>query len=206
MVDLIWHGAGIQPSPLQEIASTDPPDGLELIARALVRGQGKTEGYHERRVLVSKRVRRGFSSLATDSAADIATERVKLAGEMQGVLKSALLSLFQNGPDKIAYGHKDSDRKAAGFLSRFDGEVDATFFPDLWREVEQDGPEVQRRERVVWVKTLRALASAILHDAEEAAARSSSRRWRASVRATDRLRGAARHNQHLGPYLEEAQS
>jgi CRISPR system Cascade subunit CasA len=206
MVDLIWHGAGIQPSPLQEIASTDPPDGLELIARALVRGQGKTEGYHERRVLVSKRVRRGLSSLATDSAAEMATQRVKLAGEMQGVLKSALLSLFQNGPDKIKYDDKESDRKAATFLARFDSEVDVTFFPDLWREFEQDGPEAQRRERALWVNTLLAEASAILRGAETAAARSSSRRWRASVRATDRLYGAARSNQHLRPYLEEARS
>ena len=45
MVDLMFRGGGIEPSKLQEIDPTDPPEGLQLVARALVRGQGKTEGY-----------------------------------------------------------------------------------------------------------------------------------------------------------------
>lgn len=203
MVDLIWRGAGIQPSPLQEIAPTDPPEGLELVARALVRGQGKTEGYHERRVLMSRRVRRGFASLPTDSAAEAAAQRVKLAGEMQGILKTALFSLFQGGPENIKYNDKESDRKAAAFLARFDDTVDAAFFPDLWREIEVDASEAQRRERADWVQSLLKRAGTVLRDAENSAARSSRRRWRANVRATDRLHGAARHNQHLKPYLDE---
>ena len=119
------------------------------------------------------------------------------------VLKPALLALFQNGPDKIDYGDKDADRKAERFVKHFDRVVDATFFDDLWREVDQEGRHAQNRERIAWVRGLLRSADIVLHDAESSASRSSHRRFRASVRAADRLRGAAYHNQQLQPYLEE---
>lgn len=205
MVDFMFRGNGVQPSPLQEPDPTDAPDGLQLIARALVRGQGKTEGYHERRVGVSERVRRGFSEHAADLAADAACERVRLAGEMQDrVLNTALLALFQNGPERVDFHNKDSNRKAAVFLRRFDALVDATFFDDLWREIDEGNYDAQRHERALWVRLLLRRAEELLRDAESSGPRASRRRFRASVRALDRLHGAAYHNEHLTPLLQEA--
>jgi CRISPR system Cascade subunit CasA len=205
MVDLMFRGAGILPSPLQEPDLRDEAHGLQLVARALVRGQGKTEGYHERRVGLSRRVRRGPIERATDPAADAARERVRLAGEMQEhALKPALLTLFQNGPDKIDFRDKDSNRKAEVFLRRFDAIVDLTFFDDLWLETDQDEKDARDRERADWVRGLLVHAKSLLHDAQFSAARASRRRFRASVRATDKLGAAARFNEHLKPYLSEA--
>jgi CRISPR system Cascade subunit CasA len=145
-----------------------------------------------------------FVEQATDPATAAATERTKLAGEMQDrVLKPALLALFQNGPDQLDFRDKDSNRKADLFLKRFDVVVDVTFFDDLWREIDHDGHEAQKRERAVWVHDLLHRAEGLLHDAESAAARASRRRFRAIVRARDRLRAAAFHNEQLKPYLEE---
>jgi CRISPR system Cascade subunit CasA len=60
MVDFMFSDGGVQPSALQQPDATDEAGGLQLVARALVRGQGKTEGYHERRVPLSRRgARRG---------------------------------------------------------------------------------------------------------------------------------------------------
>jgi CRISPR system Cascade subunit CasA len=85
MVDFMFSDGGVQPSPLQQPDASDEPEGLQLVARALTRGQGKTEGYHERRVPLSRRaVRRGPGQGApTDPAAEAARERVRLAGEVQ---------------------------------------------------------------------------------------------------------------------------
>jgi CRISPR system Cascade subunit CasA len=205
MVDLMFQGNGVLPSPLQMPDPTDAPDGLQLVARALVRGQGKTEGYHERRVSLSRRIRRGPIERATDPAADAAHDRVKLAGEMQvHALKPALLSLFQNGPGKIDFRDKDSNRKAEVFLKRFDGVVDLTFFEDLWRETDHDQFDARGQERNEWVRSLLRHAENLLYEAEHAAARASRRRFRASVRANDKLRAAARFNEWLSPHLEEA--
>jgi hypothetical protein len=199
-------GSGVQPSPLQQPHATDEPEGLQLVARALVRGEGKTEGYHERHVPLSRRVaRRGpGQGAATDPAAEAARERVRLAGEIQDrVLKPALLSLFQNGPGQIDFRDKDSNRKAEPFLRWFDTLVDPTFFEDLWLETDQDGPEARQRERCAWVARLLGHAAELLHRAEAAAARSSRRRFRASVRATDRLHAGAHFSALIKPYLPE---
>jgi CRISPR system Cascade subunit CasA len=204
MVDFMFGTGGITLSVLQTPVASDDFEGLQLVARALVRGQGKTEGYHERRVPISRRVRRLFAERATDEAADTATRRIRLAGEMQEhVLKPALLTLFQNGPEKIDFRDKDTERKAEIFLKRFDSVVDISFFEDLWREIEHEDPAARDRERAAWVKSLLTRAAAQLRDAEGAASRASHRGFRARVRAADRLWGAARHNDHLKPYFEE---
>jgi CRISPR system Cascade subunit CasA len=202
MVDLMFRGAGILPSPLQEPAPTDATEGLQLVARALARGQGKTEGYHERRIGLSRRIRRGPIERATDPAADAARDRVRLAGEMQDrVLKPALLSLFQNGPDKIDFRDKDSNRKAEVFLRRFDTLVDQTFFDDLWRETDADNLDASKHERAEWVRGLLRHAEDLLSEAERSAARASRRRYRSTVRAADKLSSGAHFNEHLKPYL-----
>ena len=50
---------------------------------------------------------------------------------------------------------------------------------------------------------LQVLAERLLEQAENEAARSSRRRFRAVVRARDRLSSAARFNDKIGPYLSE---
>eukprot|EP01035_Chromulina_nebulosa_P035643 gene35643-47929_t len=69
-------------SPLQRIAGNDPSEGITYLARVLVRGQGKTEGYFERRVPVSKVLSRMLRQHATDKVAHMAHQRVEVAGEM----------------------------------------------------------------------------------------------------------------------------
>lgn len=201
MVEFMFN---VTEAPLQQAAADDATEGLHILARALVRGQGKTEGYHERRVPLSRRIKSGLRERATDPTAQAAHDRVELAGLMQNqVLKRALLSLFQNGPDKIKADDKESQRKAESFLKRFDTEVDRDFFPDLWTEMDEDDPDRRDRLRGVWVRKLKELAERLLAEAENEASRSSRRRFRAVVRARDRLSSAARFNDKINPYLSE---
>lgn len=203
MVDLLFV-ENVRRADLQIPAVTDAAEGLEIVARALVRGQGKTEGFHERHVPISRRMRQGRREGASDPVAQAATDRVRIAGEMQGkALKPALLALFQNGPAEIDFRDKDANRKADVFLRRFDAAVDATFFDDLRREVEQPDIDAERQERIAWIRQLRTHAARLLREAESAAPHASRRRWRAGVRAADLLHGAARR---LFPELTETQA
>jgi len=200
MVEFMF--GGVRPAPLQVASDDDAASGLHLLARALVRGQGKTEGYHERRVPLSRKVRRGLREMASDPAAQAAKERVEIAGIMQEqVLKAAVLALFQNGPTKVDFRDKDSLRKAEPFLKRFDALVDLGFFDALWSEMDEDAVDARRQRRCDWVAGLFREARLLLDLAEHAAARSSHRGIRAAVRAEDRLRQAARFNDKIQPYL-----
>jgi CRISPR system Cascade subunit CasA len=171
-----------------------------LLARALTRGQGKTEGYHERRVPLSARTKHGPVERATDATFLAAERRVRLAGEIGKVLRSALLSLFQGGPQDIDHRDKDGARKAQPFLDRLDTTIDRTFFEDLCREIEAGDAVAERRR---WVRDdLLGRAETMLRAADAAAPKATRRRLRARVGAEGVLHGYARRNEHLAPYLE----
>jgi CRISPR system Cascade subunit CasA len=201
MVQLMWSDDVVRP-PLLEPVKTDAQAGLTFLARALVRGQGKTEGYHERRVPLSRLAK----WTATDPSAERANERVRLAGQVGRVLRSALLALFQGGPERVDERDEGATRKAQPFLDRLDAAVDVNFFPALWREVEaaEAGEEAARAERARWVRDLLGTAANLLDAADEAAPKATRRRLRARVAAQGILNGMPRRNPELAPYLMEA--
>jgi CRISPR system Cascade subunit CasA len=203
MVDLLFNQNEFIPSALQDIADTDPTEGLVLIARGLVRGQGKTEGYHERIVPLSRRLR-GLRATPTDPISHMAKERVQMAGEVQRrVLKPALLSLLQNGPDQIDYGHDATARKAEQFLADFDRIVDVDFFTNLWIEAEAETGEEKRDARTAWLQSLLKHAAHIVRAADTAAPKSSHRHYRALSHAMDVLGAAPWRNETLKGWMPE---
>ncbi|MCY4565445.1 MAG: hypothetical protein OXE40_13340 [Gammaproteobacteria bacterium] len=85
-------------SPTQAERHSHEP--LELVARAMVRGQGKTEGYHERWVPVRHRfkmaiMRRGGGGL--DDVAAISQARIEGVGKVQRILSHAIQTLANRG-------------------------------------------------------------------------------------------------------------
>lgn len=82
MVELLLGNAYRRPV-LQELHRDDPDQGLAILARGLARGQGKTEGYHERVVPISREAVRFFRSSA-DPLADMAKSRVSAAAVLRG--------------------------------------------------------------------------------------------------------------------------
>ena len=207
MVQLMFRGeisaSRVEPSPLQTLASSDPIEGLSLVARALTRGQGKTEGYHERRIRISNRIRRSFMrSEDAEPIAKAAQDRVVIAGQIQRrVLKPALLTLFENGPERISFQNEGADRRAQEFLAHFDQLVDRNFFPDLWEEFENDDAEARHEARGLWVRGLLKLAEGLLQKANESASKAVQRRYRSWAQAQAVFHGAARRNEHISPHL-----
>lgn len=194
-------------APLQEWAPDDPDQGLAVIARAVVRGQGKTEGVHERRIPVSKTLRQFFGpEVATDEAARTASERVEDAGLFAGrVLYPAVLAVYTAAPSVGERSRDDDTAKARTrtALGRFDTAVDATFFLDLEAELElADDIAARAAVRGAWLARLRDLGREVLDGVLAAAPSAAMRQYRTRVRARGRFDAA--FGRHFGHRLTDA--
>lgn len=189
---------------LQELRPDDDPAGLVLVIRGLVRGNSKTYGYHERRVPLSRIVQRGLKGmLLTDPDAAAVTARVELVGEIASALRMAVQVLLANGPDILGKATEATKAKVAPFVRKLEARVDQVFFPDLWAELEQAGPDMRHRVRADWVRWMLGQAEDVLAEAERSTPRSSALRLRARVRAQAALHGAARRRAgKLAAYLD----
>jgi CRISPR system Cascade subunit CasA len=181
------------------LARPEPEDGdaVEILAAALARGQGKTEGFHTRRVPVANRAairalaeageeRRRLTKLAQDLAA------AAMAAANQ-CLRSALFMLFQKGPDKPQHDRPSTKAQVTPWLQRFDQRVDRAFFDALWPGVASD--EAQIAAGRDWIAHLHQAAREVFEQAAEAAPSTDQRRIFAAQRARDLLRNKL--NKHL---------
>ena len=123
-------------------AERQSPEPLELVARAMVRGQGKTEGYHERRVPVRHRLKVAMmrrSGGELDDVAAISQARVEDMGKVQRILSHAIQVFAARGDhERISPEHRE---RARTWLNRLDEIVDATFFDALQDEFEADAAD-----------------------------------------------------------------
>lgn len=182
-------------APLQEWAPEDPEQGVQILARVVVRGQGKTEGVHERRVPVSKTLRPFLGpGIATDLAARIASERVEDAGRFASkVLYPALLAVYTAAPSAGERARDDdtAKKRVRAALARYDTGVDAAFFGELEAELahgdDQDGRD---RTRALWLLQLRDIGLRVLDGALAAAPTAAMRHYRTRVRARSRFNAA----------------
>lgn len=182
-----WHHALLQ-TPQPE----DGKAGLVLSATAIARGQGKTEGFHCRRLPIPPGAAVAFRR-APDELAAIAKARIEQVGQTaQKVLKPALFALLQDGPEQVNFKHAPSETQARPWLARFDRRVDRSFFEDLWAEVEAP-PEKRVELRNAWLWDLKAQAESVLEQAAEATPSATMRRYRAQVRAQSFFHSRHRH-------------
>lgn len=166
-------------------------DGLEedggfLVATTLVRGQGKTEGFHHRVVPVPAKAARIFGEPSRrEKLALRAQQRVEVAATVQrNVLYPALRALLSAGSDEQV----DSARLRR-WTDAFDAAIDDVFFDDLWDAI--DRPPQQARRR--WEERLHRFARQQLENAIGACPLPSIRRYRAISTAESIFHGAARN-------------
>jgi CRISPR system Cascade subunit CasA len=185
--------------PLGRVSAEDADRGLAFVASAVVRGQGKTEGFHERRVPVSRRMRGLFGSnpQAMDRTGEVASVRARAAGEVGRILERALHSLHQAGPLQPRFDDKTAERRFRRWVDRYDAEIDARFFDEaFWEDVAT--PAGEKTFRPLWRGWLVDCARTILEAAGDAAPRTAMRRVRAQARARNLFDASARK------YLESA--
>lgn len=135
-------GSDFAPGCTQRISSRDPAE-LLFVGWALVRGQGKTEGLHQRTLRIPGHIRRTLA--AADGKArleELAKRRVAVVGEVQkGVLKPSLCALLQAGKDKLDF----RDDRAQRWIDRHESAIDDVFFDHLWADADLDPAEADRR-------------------------------------------------------------
>jgi CRISPR system Cascade subunit CasA len=180
--------------PLLAKAVPEDGDTVEILAAALARGQGKTEGFHSRRLPITNR-------FAVRALTEDAEERQRLArlGEdfathamtaANRCLRPALFLLFQKGPDSIKLDRPSTAAQVGPWMQRFDRLIDRTFFECLWPGAESE--EAVRQALDAWDAWLHAAAFQVFDLAVEAAPHTDQRRIFAAVRARDLLYGSLR--------------
>lgn len=178
---------------------TQPTNGKSLvfIAQGITRGQGKTEGYHERRVPISPKVRGLLTTNQKAPLAQLSAQRIKAIGEVRKLLWVALVVLFSSG--KSGDSSDGNKTKASRFSEPFETAEDARFFDDLNEEIEAQDSTAQRLQ---WMLGLVERAEAILKFAFDAGPRNGVQKYRAQSAALSRFRGGLRSDK--SPLLELA--
>lgn len=183
---ILFSGEYIK-SEIQTVQSSDG-EGLVLIAQGVARGNSKTEGYHERRVPISSKIKKLLMKASHDAKLrQIAAQHVDAIAGVRKLLWIALVVLFNNG--KSNDSSKSDESKATKFSEPFEKAEDARFFDDLNEEIDAADPAAQRLQ---WMLGLVERAEAILKLAFFAGPRNGVQKYRAQSAALSRFHGALR--------------
>lgn len=180
--------------PIAQIPdASDGEADIVVLAQGVTRGKGKTEGYHERRIPISPKVRSMLFQKQTNLLAKVAGERVDAIGKMRSVLWSALAALLDQGAVKDKFSDSAKD-KAAVFTKTFEQAEDSHFFEELNAEIESADPE---NRRLQWLLSMADRAEANLKTAFVAGPQNGEQRYRARSAALSRFHGGLRSDKTL---------
>ncbi|SAK61230.1 hypothetical protein AWB80_02655 [Caballeronia pedi] len=183
---LAFSQSKFTPTIARELSDDDGNEGLFILAQGIARGQGKTEGYHERRIPITKKMRDLMLRRNSDEIAEAAKERIEAISDVRKTLWSALCALLGNGAQSVS---DDTKNKANRFSKTFEQEEDRRFFNDLSKEIEADDRIVEHDQ---WLCALVDRADAALEQAFIAGPRSAERIYRARGAALSRFHGGLR--------------
>ena len=192
---------------LQLCYPSDPDRGISVLIRAVVRGQGETQGFRERRIPISKTLRPFLGpEVATDLAARVASERVEDGGLFaKRVLYPAFIVVY-TATSRVGEMTREDDTakaRARNALARFDAAVDATFFADLEAELAHAAdPDARESARGNWLLQLRDLGRHVLDDVLASAPTAAMRHYRTRTRAHSRF--AVAFHRQFGHRLPDA--
>ena len=149
-----WQKPDLLKATPDEQRSNDPDETMQLIARAMVRGRGKTEGYYERVIPIrSKKALRGMmrppGSNSTEDLGDLAQERIKEVGIVQGILRHAIATFLARGESRET--SPEQRALANPWANRLDEIVDADFFDALQVEFDHNDRAGRERARKEWL-------------------------------------------------------
>jgi len=188
-----------RPATCQETVQGDSRGPCEVLASALVRGQGKTEGLHERMLPFPEKARSILlTAQGRDEISRRSKERVEDAGTLaKKALKPALLSLLQGGKDDLDF----RDVRTRDWRNQLDSRVDEIFFPALWEDLELD----DETARTAWRQRIVKEARGVLRQAEAALPIPAGRRYRALASADNAFEaGVAKNFKDLRNRKKEA--
>ncbi len=171
--ELLFSGDWEAPPSLHD--REELPQVIEF--RALEGGQGKTAGFHLRRVLVPS-IQFVYDGDAQHHLAERSQNQIDWTKSVaSSVLRPAVAAILQGAPEKLDL----SDDQIKPTLAEFDRLVDEQFFVELFRPIEQDSEHQLR-----FAKFLRAVATDVYERARRSLPVADGRRER-SLAAGDGL-------------------
>jgi CRISPR system Cascade subunit CasA len=196
LVSELMFGGKYQSPVAQNLTKSANEQNLVFIAQGVTRGQGKTEGYHERRVPISPKVRSLLVANQKEPLARLATQRIAVIGEVRKLLWLALAVLFASG--NSGDSSEGNKAKASKFSAPLERAEDARFFDDLNEEIEATDRAAQHLQ---WTLGLVDRAEAILKIAFDAGPRNGVQKYRAQSAALSRFHGGLRSDKSPLPDL-----
>jgi CRISPR system Cascade subunit CasA len=174
---------------------------LTLTVSVLVRGQGTTDGFHERHVDIPPPVQpRLFGPIAkSDPLLALSRNAIEYAGTMQyRVLKPAVFSYQEGGPEKLQLDRDSVQAWWVPIARRFEILWSDDFFAWLWSVPEQFDKEDILKE---WAARLRDHALTVLSEVERVMPARIGRYYRSRVEA-ERVFWGALYNEKNFSFLK----
>lgn len=191
----LFEPAFLQRLTKEEGKGTQP---LQLTAGALTRGQGKTEGFHQRRILWGKR-----SAIALADREKSLPKRAIVFVEMASAGSSRVLrpAIFQllDGKAEPDWKKPSSETLTRPILAALDAAIDQHFFTELDASFEAE--ERDNDAALRWERVLARLIREQFERAVQSLPRKGEARHLAEARARNRLEAALRKTY---PGLREA--
>ncbi|MDE0207039.1 MAG: type I-E CRISPR-associated protein Cse1/CasA [Candidatus Tectomicrobia bacterium] len=172
---------------------------MQIVARGMVRGQGKTEGYHERVVPLKPQIvpcfKGGLDALDLHAIAD---QRIRRVATVESMLRHAIATFAARGnPKDIRPEHRILARRWSNSLDEI---VDSRFFEDLQDEFASKEDEREKLHND-WLRNFVIVQGwGILRRAEDAIPCPALHRYRAREAAEGLFEGRLRGSNGL-PFL-----
>ena len=181
-------------SPMMEQTASEKssPQDMQVVARAMVRGKGKTEGYHERIIPFREKAVRALGRPGgAEEIGTIAQKRREEVAIVQRILRHAVSVAAAGGnADNVGDEHR---ARANPWANRLDEVVDADFFGALQDEFDMGDQDERDKVRGEWLNgVVIAGARDLLDQACDSLPCPSIQRLRARVRAKRLFEGRLR--------------
>lgn len=176
---------------------SEDPDELYLICQALSRGQGQTNGLHERIVPIPGHVRRRLmEGEGREELGERAKQRIEVVDTVQTkALRPALCALYQGDPESLDF----RDDRPRPWLDRHDERIDRVFFERLWEHADLSSAEASD----AWAEEVFEIAGELLEEAIQRAPVPEPRRYRGWAGAERIFAGARRRLLDVGSEHDE---
>ena len=197
---LVFHD-GFKMTKLQE-----PLNRLKgsvwLYVSVLIRGQGTTDGFHERMIQIPSNARKRLfakNKEDKDEIAFLSKTGIEYAGRMENnVLKPAIFSFLESSPEKIDFQNETITAWWAAMRKTFTRRWEDNFFPWLWQSLEI-GQQSALKE---WASRLRDNAIDVLEQAMDTLPCKHGKKYKARSGALRTFWGALFNDKNF-PFLKE---
>lgn len=207
VVDGLFSADWKQPLLLSPAASgRESTDDMNLVARGMVRGEGGTEGFHERIIPLRHRTLQVFGRPGgAEQLGDIARQRIEQISNVEDTLRYAIAVFVAKGEDLSKLRPQDRNTilyrgEINSLIEGFTRVVDDQFFDHLQAEFEAEDKGERDRIRTEWlINFVIHKAGQILSDSRESLPCPDSQRIRATATSDNTFKGVI--NQKFSDYL-----